>query len=52
MINSIINTLHEKNPREEGHSKRVSELCQKIGKEIGLSEIEVRKLKMGWDRLS
>lgn len=46
-INTIIDTLHEKNPREEMHSKRVSEICQQIGKEIGLSEIEVRKLKIG-----
>ena len=45
-INTIINTLHEKNPREEQHSKRVSEICQNIGKAIGLSEIEVSKLKV------
>lgn len=47
MIHTIITTLHEKNPREEGHSKRVSEICQQIGKAIGLPEIEVRKLKVG-----
>ncbi|MHB8076348.1 HD domain-containing protein [Desulfosporosinus fructosivorans] len=47
MINTIINTLHEKSPREEMHSKRVSELCQDIGKEIGLSESEIRTLKVG-----
>ena len=47
MIKTIIKTLHEKNPREEMHSKRVSELCQEIGKEIGLSEIEIRMLKVG-----
>ncbi|EHQ87957.1 GGDEF/HDGYP domain-containing response regulator [Desulfosporosinus youngiae] len=46
-INTIIDTLHEKNPREEMHSKRVSELCQEIGKEIGLTDIEIRKLKVG-----
>ncbi|MHB8125219.1 MAG: HD domain-containing phosphohydrolase [Desulfitobacteriaceae bacterium] len=45
-INTIINTLHEKNRREEQHSKRVSEVCQKIGRAIGLSEIEVSKLKV------
>lgn len=44
-IKTIINTLHEKNPREELHSKRVSEICQNIGKVIGLSEIEVARLK-------
>jgi len=46
MINAIITTLHEKNPREERHSKRVSEICQHIGKVMGLSDIEVRKLKV------
>jgi diguanylate cyclase (GGDEF)-like protein/PAS domain S-box-containing protein len=46
IINTIISTLHEKNPREEQHSKRVSEICQNIGKAIGLSEIEVRKMKV------
>ena len=47
MISTIINTLHEKNPREEMHSKRVSELCQAIGTAIGLSDIEIRMLKVG-----
>ncbi|SPF34135.1 Diguanylate cyclase (GGDEF) domain/uncharacterized domain HDIG-containing protein [Candidatus Desulfosporosinus infrequens] len=47
MINTIINTLHEKNPREEMHSKRVSELCQAIGNELSLSDIEIRMLKVG-----
>jgi len=46
MINTIIKTLHEKNPREEKHSKRVSEICQKIGEAMGLSEIEINKLKV------
>jgi len=45
-INTIINTLHEKNPREEQHSKRVSEICQNIGSAMDLSEIEVSKLKV------
>lgn len=45
-INTIINTLHEKNPREEQHSKRVSEICQSLGIAIGLSEIEVSRLKV------
>ncbi|QOX65215.1 diguanylate cyclase [Anoxybacterium hadale] len=46
IIGTIINTLHEKNYREEQHSKRVSELCQKIGKVMGLSEIDIHKLKV------
>lgn len=45
-ISTIINTLHEKNYREELHSKRVSEICQNIGEAIGFSEIEVSKLKL------
>jgi len=45
-ISAIINTLHEKNPREEQHSKRVSEICQSIGIAIGFSEIEVSMLKI------
>jgi diguanylate cyclase (GGDEF)-like protein/PAS domain S-box-containing protein len=46
IITTILNTLHEKNPREEQHSKRVSEICQSIGKALGLSEIEIGKLKV------
>jgi len=45
-INTIINALHEKNPREEQHSRRVSKICQNIGKAIGFSEIEVSSLKV------
>lgn len=47
MITTIIKTLHEKNPREEKHSKRVSELCQEIGRAIDLPEVEINKLKAG-----
>lgn len=46
IIDTIINTLHEKNAREERHSKRVSEVCQKIGKKMKLSDSEVKKLKV------
>jgi diguanylate cyclase (GGDEF)-like protein/PAS domain S-box-containing protein len=44
-IKAIINTLHEKNEREELHSQRVSELCKNIGKAIGLPEREIQELK-------
>jgi len=44
-INMIINTLHEKNPREEQHSERVSSLSQRIGVAMGLSDTEITKLK-------
>jgi PAS domain S-box-containing protein len=46
IINTILNTLLEKNPREERHSKRVSDLCQRIGSVMGLSEMEINKLKI------
>lgn len=46
VINTILNTLHEKNPREEQHSKRVSELCQDTGKALGCTKIETGKLKV------
>ena len=45
-ISTIINTLHEKNPREEQHSQRVSEICQNIGNALGFSEMKVGKLKL------
>jgi len=46
VIDAVINALHEKNPREEQHSKRVSEICQNIGKALMLPEIEIGKLKV------
>ena len=45
-ISTIINTLHEKNPREEQHSQRVSEICQNIGSALGFSELKISKLKV------
>ncbi|MDP4160392.1 MAG: diguanylate cyclase, partial [Bacillota bacterium] len=36
-IKTIINTLHEKNKREEQHSYRVSLLCKRMGEVLGLS---------------
>jgi len=46
VLKTIISTLHEKNPREEHHSERVSQLCQNFGKAAGLSEAEIGKLKI------
>lgn len=43
-INAIINTLHEKNKREEAHSHRVSELCKSMGEALGLPEHEIKEL--------
>ncbi|MGH4137948.1 HD domain-containing phosphohydrolase [Clostridium sp.] len=45
-INAIINTLHEKNKREEQHSHRVSSLCESMGEALGLTEKEIQELKM------
>lgn len=46
IIKTIMNTLHEKNPREEAHSKRVGELCKKIGRQLNLPEVEVNLLNL------
>lgn len=45
-IQTIISTLHEKNPREEQHSKRVSEVCQRIGQAMSLNSLEMGRLKV------
>lgn len=45
-INTIISTLHEKNPREEQHSKRVSDICRELALEIGLSPLEASRFKV------
>lgn len=47
MIATMIKTLNEKNPREEMHSKRVSETCTIIGRQMKLCEFEINKLKLG-----
>ena len=44
-INTIITTLHEKNKREELHSRRVSQLCEEMGEALGLNEDKVKELK-------
>ncbi|OHE42003.1 MAG: hypothetical protein A2102_00630 [Tenericutes bacterium GWF2_38_8] len=44
-IKTIVSTLHEKNPREEAHSKRVSEICISIGTKLGMKSDEIALLK-------
>ena len=44
-IKTILNTLHEKNPREERHSKRVSEICMNIGRKLGMKSEDLQLLK-------
>lgn len=45
MVHSVISTLHHKFPQEKQHSMVVSDLCQKIGQAMNLSEADVKKLK-------
>jgi len=45
-IKAIINTLHEKNKREEQHLFRVSALCLGMGNALGLQEYENEELKL------
>jgi len=44
-VNTIINTLNEKNKREEQHSVRVSELCKSMGESLELTERKIHELK-------
>jgi diguanylate cyclase (GGDEF)-like protein/PAS domain S-box-containing protein/putative nucleotidyltransferase with HDIG domain len=44
-INVIINSLYEKNKREELHSLQVSALCKSMGEALGLTENEIDSLK-------
>jgi diguanylate cyclase (GGDEF)-like protein/PAS domain S-box-containing protein len=44
-IKAIINTLNEKNRREEAHSNRVSMFCENMGQALNLLDGEVEELK-------
>ncbi|WMJ22995.1 PAS domain S-box protein [Paludicola sp. MB14-C6] len=44
-IDAIISTLYEKNEREEKHSRRVSELCRRMGSVLYANESEIEELK-------
>lgn len=44
-IKTILKTLHEKNPREEKHSERVSKICVHIGMALGMKNEEISLLK-------
>jgi diguanylate cyclase (GGDEF)-like protein/PAS domain S-box-containing protein/putative nucleotidyltransferase with HDIG domain len=43
-IQLIMKTLFEKNPREEAHSKRVSNICLRIGEKMGLDASRLKDL--------
>jgi len=45
-IKTILHTLHVKNPREEEHSRRVSEYCVMIGEALGMRQDEIDLLKV------
>ena len=44
-IKAIIHALHEKNPREEEHSNRVSYICRAIGERLGMKQDDLNKLE-------
>jgi len=44
MIGTIMETLHEKSPREKKHSENMSRMCREIGRSMKMSETEIRKL--------
>jgi diguanylate cyclase (GGDEF)-like protein/PAS domain S-box-containing protein len=46
IINAVINALYQKEPYEEKHAKRVSDLCKKTALILGYSEKEVKKLAL------
>lgn len=49
MFETIINTLHAKNEREERHSSRVSFYCEQIARALCMNSINVKELKTaGW----
>jgi len=45
-VYAIINTLHEKNKREEFHSRRVSELCEKLAKAYGMGTMAAAEMRL------
>lgn len=45
-IQALMIALYEKNEREEQHSKRVSALCHYVGRELGLTNQEVKELEI------
>ncbi|MBS3873001.1 MAG: PAS domain S-box protein [Firmicutes bacterium] len=45
-VKSILHTLRIKNPREDEHAKRVSLLCQALGRALGLSADQTAELTL------
>ncbi len=44
-IDIIINTLHEKNKREEQHSHRVAELCEKLAIALNMPDHDIKMIR-------
>jgi len=44
-IKTIIDALHAKSPRDGAHSHSVSLLCERIGRQLRLPEVDVRRLR-------
>ncbi|MDF2885719.1 MAG: uncharacterized protein K0R23_104 [Lacrimispora sp.] len=44
-LDIILNTLHEKNPREEQHSQRVAEICETMARQMGMPDSDINKIK-------
>ena len=45
VIETIIDTLHGHSQREKEHSKNVSLICESLGREMNLSDVEIRRLR-------
>ncbi|MDD4295519.1 MAG: diguanylate cyclase [Ruminiclostridium sp.] len=45
IIDTIVQTLHTRSPKEKQHSINVSDLCFKLGSALHLPETEINKLK-------
>jgi len=45
-IKAILATLYVKNPREENHSRRVSELCVLMGEHLGMGIDDIKQLRV------
>ena len=44
-IENIIAALNSKSKKEEAHSKRVSDLCEKMGTALGMEEYKIKEMK-------
>lgn len=45
MIEVIMKTLQEKNPREEQHSQRVAEICERLAVHMGMDHSAVKRIR-------